>query len=67
MGCSEEKAWDRLRSMKDPVSRCDIVSLGLVKKLQVTGPAVRVDLRATGGDAFRDEALAAAIGRELLS
>ncbi len=65
MGCSEAQAWDRLRSMKDPVSRCDIVSLGLVKRLGVAGADVTVDLRSTGGDAYRDEALAAAIQREL--
>lgn len=65
MACSEEKAWNHLRSMKDPVSRCDIVSLGLVKGVQVAGDAVTVDLGPTGGDAFRDEALAAAVQREL--
>ncbi len=65
MGCSEAQAWDRLRSMKDPVSRCDIVSLGLVKRLGVAGADVTVDLMPTGGDAYRDEALAAAIQREL--
>jgi metal-sulfur cluster biosynthetic enzyme len=65
MGCSEQKALDRLRSMKDPASRRDIVSLGLVKRVQVNGVTVTVELRPLEGDGFRDEALAAAIEREL--
>ncbi len=65
MGDRDEKVWDRLRSMKDPALRRDIVSLGLVRDLQVAGGTVTVHLESTGGDAYRDEALAAAIRREL--
>ncbi len=65
MGCSEQKAWDLLRSMKDPVSRRDIVSLGVVKHLEVAGRDITVHLEPAGGDKYRLEALAAAIEREL--
>jgi metal-sulfur cluster biosynthetic enzyme len=65
MGDRDEKVWDRLRSMKDPALRRDIVSLGLVRDLQVAGGTVTVHLESTGGDAYRNEALAAAIRREL--
>ncbi|MHC4217742.1 MAG: iron-sulfur cluster assembly protein [Planctomycetota bacterium] len=65
MGNPDEKVWDRLRSMKDPALRRDIVSLGLVRDLQVAGGTVTIHLESDGGDAHRDEALAAAIRREL--
>lgn len=65
MGNPDEKVWDRLRSMKDPALHRDIVSLGMVRDLQVAGGTVTVHLGSTGGDTHRDEALAAAIRREL--
>jgi hypothetical protein len=65
MGNPDEKVWDRLRSMKDPALRRDIVSLGMVRDLQVAGGTVTVHLESSGGDTHRDEALAAAIRREL--
>ena len=65
MECSEEKAWECLRSMKDPASRRDLVSLGVVKGLQVVGRDITVELEPTDGDKYRLEALGAAIRREL--
>jgi hypothetical protein len=51
--------------MKDPASQQDIVSLGVVNNLRVTGHDVTVHLDPTSGDSHRLEALAAAIEREL--
>jgi hypothetical protein len=51
--------------MKDPASRRDIVSLGVVKNLQVAGCDITIHLEPAGGDTYRDEALVAAIRREL--
>ena len=65
MQCSEEKAWECLRSMKDPASGEDLVSSGVVKNLEVTGRDVTVHLEPAGGDKYRLEALGAAIRREL--
>ncbi len=65
MASIDEKLWDRLRRMKDPGSRRDIVSLGLVKDLQLRGGVVTVHLTPPSNDAYRHEALAAAIRREL--
>ncbi len=61
----EQMAWDRLRSMKDPGSRRDIVSLGLAKDIKLTGRLLTVHLTPPSGDAYRHEALATAIRREL--
>lgn len=58
-------AWDRLRSMKDPETHRDIVTIGLVQDLKVEGDIARVLLSPPIKEAFRHEALAAAIRREL--
>ena len=65
MGSLQQSAWDRLRSMKDPGSRRDIVSLGLAKDLELTGRILTVHLAPPSGDAYGHEALATAIRREL--
>lgn len=65
MGSLEQSAWDHLRSMKDPGSRRDIVSLGLAKDLELTGRILTVHLAPPSGDAYGHEALATAIRREL--
>ncbi len=51
--------------MKDPATRRDIVSSGVVKNLEVTGRDVTVHLEPADGDKYRLEALSAAIQREL--
>ncbi len=63
--CTEEKVWECLRSMKDPASNRDIVSLGVVKEIRVAGGDIMVRLESGSGDQYRLEALAAAIRREL--
>ena len=65
MASIEEKAWDCLRSMKDPDSQRDIVDIGLVHDVQVSGQDVTVLLTPPVGDAYRHEALAAAIRRRI--
>ncbi len=65
MGRIEQSAWDCLRSMKDPGSRRDIVSLGLAKDIELTGRILTVHLAPPSGDAYRHEALATAIRRDL--
>ncbi|MCH7547735.1 MAG: iron-sulfur cluster assembly protein [Planctomycetes bacterium] len=61
----EETAWDCLRSMKDPDSHRDIVEIGLVQGVQVSGQDVTVSLAPPIKEAFRHEALAAAIRRRM--
>lgn len=65
MSVGEQQAWDCLRSMKDPTTHTDIVSLGIAKAVQVDNDTVTVHLAPPEGDPYQHEALAAAIRREL--
>lgn len=65
MGHTVEEAWDRMRGMKDPTSQQDIVSLGLAREVNLTDGVMTVQLTPPSGDAYRHEALATAIRREL--
>ena len=52
--------------MKDPASRQDVVSLGLIDEATLADERVTVRLSALNGDAYQHEALAAAIRHKLL-
>ena len=65
MSANEQQAWDCLRSMKDPTTHTDIVSLGIAKDVQLDEDTVTVQLAPPEGDPYQHEALAAAIRREL--
>ena len=65
MGQDLQQAWDRLRSMKDPESRQDVVALGLAKDIKLHNGELTVQLAPPVGDSYRHDALAAAIRREL--
>lgn len=61
----EETAWEGLRSMKDPETGRDIVTIGLVEDLTETDGVVAIRLSPPIKDAYHHEALAAAIRRVL--
>jgi len=57
--------WDCLKTMKDPGTQQDIVTLGLVQDIQVEGRRVMVQLVPPPGDPYLHEALAKSIQRKL--
>lgn len=65
MEVNEDSVLDCLRSMKDPDTQRDIVTIGLVQGLHVADGVVRILLSPPIKDAYRHEALAGAIRREL--
>lgn len=65
MKVNEERIMNRLLSMKDPDTQRDIVTIGLVQDLQVADGIIRILLSPPIKEAYRHEALAAAIRREL--
>ncbi|MDP6479940.1 MAG: iron-sulfur cluster assembly protein, partial [Phycisphaerales bacterium] len=65
MGSTEQAVSERLASLRDPRTKADLMSAGLVTGVTVDEPIVRVELSSPQGDAYEHDALAAAIKREL--
>lgn len=66
MTCNEQSVWDCLRGMKDPASRQDVVSLGVIDEVSLVDERVTVRLSSPKGDAYQHEALATAIRHKLV-
>ena len=60
-----EEVISRLRAMNEPGSQSDIVSQGVVKDVQVAAGTATVRLNPVSEDKYTNEALAAAVRREL--
>jgi metal-sulfur cluster biosynthetic enzyme len=61
---TDDDVWAALRTVNDPEVGMNLVDLGLVYRVEVQGPDVRVDLTMTSpacplGDAIVDNAVAA--------
>ena len=65
MVSTERAVSERLASLRDPKSKSDLMSAGLVTDVSFDEAVVRVELSSPDGDAFGHDALAAAIKREL--
>ncbi len=63
----EDMAWDCLRRMKDPSTKEDIVSLGIVTEVHVSAGSATVHLTPPQGDPYQHEALAQTIRHDLIS
>lgn len=63
--CIEQNVWEYLQEMKDPASRQDVVSLGIIDEVALSGESVTVRLSQPKGEAFEHEALATAIRHKL--
>ncbi|MDP7030518.1 MAG: iron-sulfur cluster assembly protein [Phycisphaerales bacterium] len=61
----ETAVSQRLASLRDPKSKGDLMSAGLIADVEVDASVVRVELTPPQGDAFQHDALAAAIKREI--
>lgn len=65
MSVTLDRLWNTVRSMKDPVLKQDLVSLGTVQDLRFENGVATVRLAAPGDDKFQDEAMVNAIRREI--
>jgi len=61
----ERAVSERLASLRDPKTKSDLLTAGLVADFEVDAAVVQVRLSPPEGDAYQHDALAAAIKREL--
>ena len=62
---SLDAIWNKLREMKDPQRKRDLVSLGFIQDISLDGGKVYVDVSPDGIDEAQVEAMAGAVSREL--
>lgn len=62
-----DEAWRRLREIVDPELGCNIVDLGLIRSMTLTGTNVRVEMTLTSPGCPLGSVLAAAAENALLT